>query len=98
MVIQVWRQSGLPSAHGEFQFHPGRRWRFDFAFPDAMVAVEVQGGIWTRGRHTRGKALKAEWEKLNTAAIMGWRILYCEPSAVCSMAFIEQVRRALTPK
>jgi len=95
VVIQVWKHSGLPLATSELQFDPERRWRFDFAFPDSKIAVEVQGGIWTKGRHTRGAALKAEWEKLNTAAIMGWRILYCEPSEVCSKGFIDQIRDAL---
>jgi hypothetical protein len=59
------------------------------------VAVEVQGGIWTRGRHTRGAALKMEWDKLNTAAILGWRILYCEPRQVMSTAFAKQLKAAL---
>ena len=67
------------------------------ATPELMggVAVEVQGGIWTRGRHTRGAALKKEWEKLNAAAALGWRILYCSPGGECNSQFIGQLIEAL---
>jgi hypothetical protein len=57
--------------------------------------VEVQGGIWSGGRHVRGKALLAEWEKLNTAAALGWRILYCTPQDVCTTEFAETLKKAL---
>ena len=95
IIAAVWRAAGLPPAAAEFRFHPARQWRFDFAWPAARVAVEVQGGIWTRGRHTRGAALLREWEKLNTAAALGWRILYCAPGAVLTTAFAAQIRAAL---
>lgn len=57
----------------EYKFHPVRKWRFDFAFAD-MVAVEIEGGIWTRGRHTRGSGFIKDCEKYNTAAALGWRV------------------------
>jgi hypothetical protein len=38
----------------EHRFHPVRRWRFDAAFPARKVAVELDGGIFAAGRHTRG--------------------------------------------
>lgn len=63
----------------EYKFHPTRKWRFDYAWPERLLALEVQGGIWTSGRHVRGAALKKEWEKLNEAATLGWRVIYCEP-------------------
>jgi hypothetical protein len=63
----------------EFRFAPPRRWRFDFAFLGEKLAVEVQGGIFTQGRHTRGPALLKEFEKLNAAAALGWRVLFVTP-------------------
>ena len=73
----------------EYKFHPSRKWRFDLAIwpSDLMkscVALEVQGGIWTRGRHTRGAALLGEMEKLNAAAAFTWRVVYCTPADVRS--------------
>ena len=56
----------------EHVFHPTRKWRFDFAFPDNMLAVEIEGGYG--GRHQRG-GFKTDMEKYNAAAKLGWRVL-----------------------
>lgn len=53
----------------------GRQWRLDFAFTEHSVAVEVDGGSWVGGRHTRGVGFDADCQKLSTAAAMGWRVL-----------------------
>ena len=79
----------------EYRFAPPRRWRMDFAWPAYNLFLEVQGGIFTEGRHTRGAALLREWEKLNTAAGLGWRVLFCQPCDLCSVATIAAVRTAL---
>jgi len=63
--------------------------------PGAMLAIEVQGGIWTRGRHTRGSGLVKEYEKLNAAAVAGWRILYCTPQEIGTLKFARTVAEAL---
>jgi len=60
-----------------------RRWRFDFVIGEPLVglpiAVEVEGGIWTNGRHSRGgNAFAADCEKYTQAAICAWTVLrYC---------------------
>jgi hypothetical protein len=59
-----------------------------------MVALEVEGGIWTEGRHTRGAGALADLEKYSEAAIAGWRIIYCTPSELRGVG-IERVRRAI---
>ena len=67
----------------EFQWHPTRKWRSDFLIVgnnDRLniilggILVEIEGGIWTRGRHTRGSGFIKDCEKYNTAAAMGWRV------------------------
>lgn len=73
------RASGWPMPLSEYRFHPLRRWRFDFAWPERMLALEIEGGIWTRGRHVRGQGFLADLEKYNEAAIMGWRIIRLTP-------------------
>ena len=76
----------------EYKFHATRKWRIDIAWPDNRLAVEVQGGIFVQGRHSRGAAMLKEWEKLNTLAGMGWRVLFCQPTDLCTdevMGFIK---------
>jgi len=68
---------------------------FDKGVRPGGVAVEVKGGIWTRGRHTRGAELKQEHEKLTAAAVLGWRILYCTPGEELTSQFARQIKTAL---
>ena len=59
----------------EYQFHNKRKWRFDFAFPEEKVAVEIEGGTFGRkSRHTTGTGYAADCEKYNTATLNGWRV------------------------
>lgn len=75
-------ESALPPPVQEHTFAPPRRWRFDLAWPALMVAVEVDGGTWTQGRHTRGSGYELDCEKLNRAAALGWRVLRYTTSMV----------------
>ncbi len=59
----------------EYQFHPKRKWRFDYAIPSLMIAIEIDGAVWTYGRHNNAKGYIGDMEKLNTAASMGWLVL-----------------------
>ncbi|MSR15326.1 MAG: hypothetical protein EXR86_12340 [Gammaproteobacteria bacterium] len=65
--------------HREFQFHPERRWRCDFRIPTALgcqeIIVEIEGGVYTGGRHTRGRGFEADIEKYNELAIRGYLLL-----------------------
>lgn len=69
------RLTKLPEPTREHRFCEDRRWRFDFAWPAQKVALEVQGGNWINGRHTRGQGYEQDCEKFSTAAILGWRVL-----------------------
>lgn len=59
----------------EFRFHPVRRWRADFAFPDQKLLVEFEGGAFSAGRHTRGAGFEKDCEKYNAAALLGYTVL-----------------------
>lgn len=64
-----------PTPIEEHRFHPPRRWRFDRAWLDAKVAVEIDGGTFKRGRHVRGMGYHNQLDKQNQAILDGWRIL-----------------------
>jgi very-short-patch-repair endonuclease len=59
----------------EYKFDSIRKWRFDFAWPNLRLAIEIEGGIWTGGRHTRGKGFLDDCSKYNQAALAGWMVL-----------------------
>lgn len=61
----------------EFRFHETRRWRFDYAHPVLRIALEVEGGVWSGGRHTRGAGFLGDIEKYNTATAAGWSVFRC---------------------
>ena len=79
----------------EFRFHDTRKWRADFAFPDKMVLVEFEGGVYTQGRHTRGKGFEADCEKYSEAAAMGYRVLRFTAKHVKSGLALELIEQAL---
>lgn len=77
--LLLWqiKVNGLPTPEREYVFAKsiGRKWRSDFAWPDHMLLVEVDGGTWSHGRHTRGAGYRKDCEKVNTATNLGFRTL-----------------------
>lgn len=95
VFLGLLAEQGLPKPHQEYRFDASRRWRFDFAWPAWSLALEIDGGVWTRGRHTRGSGWLKDTEKLNAAACQGWRLLRCMPQQLCSDEMLATIRTAL---
>lgn len=86
-----------PKYQEEYQFHPHRRWRFDFAWPDHKIAVEVDGNAWHvkgGGRHNQDKDL----EKLNQATLMGWRVFRFSPGMLGRSPYLVNIVKQLLDK
>jgi len=66
----------------EYKFKDDRKWRFDFVLPDYKLAIEIQGGIYIMGRHSRGRELENEYEKFCEAVLLGWYIMPFTPRMV----------------
>lgn len=60
------------------------------------IAVEVEGGVWSSGRHTRPAGFLGDMEKYNELALAGWMLLRVTPQDVKSGAALELIERALT--
>ena len=75
----------------EFKFHPTRKWRADFHLKDKKILVEVEGGIWSNGRHTRGKGYLGDLDKYNAATMMGYQVIRFSTEQVKSGSAIEQI-------
>jgi hypothetical protein len=99
IFIETCKQCGLPEPIPEFLFAKDikRRWRIDYYFElgEKKIALEVEGGIWTGGRHSRGKGMKADMEKYNEMAIRGITLIRTTPSDLLSHTTINNLKRAL---
>ncbi|WP_180003553.1 MULTISPECIES: DUF559 domain-containing protein [unclassified Acinetobacter] len=77
----------------EFYFHPDRKWRADFHLIDKKILVEIEGGIWSGGRHTRGKGYLGDMEKYNAATMMGFQVIRFSTDQVKSGHAIQQIEK-----
>ena len=75
----LWRQLDGPELVPEYRFHAARKWRLDFAHPATLVAVELEGGIHTNGRHVRAQGFRDDCEKYNAATADGWAVFRLTP-------------------
>lgn len=89
------RAHALPEPQREYRFLPPRRWRFDYAWVDALVAIECEGGAWIRGRHTRGIGFINDMAKYNAAQLAGWIVLRYTPQQLTQAATLETLRTIL---
>jgi hypothetical protein len=101
MNLDLFRQlcaaHGLPEPVAEYRFCE-RRWRLDFAWlAPHCVALEVDGGAFSGGRHTRGKGFLNDIEKLNAAVVMGWRVVRATPQQVQRGDIFPLLQELLTP-
>lgn len=78
-LVALCRAAGLPEPIPEYKFHPLRKWRADYCWPIHKVIVEIEGGAWTQGRHTRGAGFIADMAKYNAAELLGYSVLRYTP-------------------
>ena len=71
---ELWQMLGGPELATEHKFHPERRWRFDYAHLPTKTAIEINGGVWSGGRHNRGAGYLRDREKVNMAQMLGWKV------------------------
>ena len=91
---------GLPTPEREYRFHPTRLWRFDFAFVEFRLAVEVEGTTYEGGRHQRMAGFEEDVVKYAEAALAGWVVIRFTPAKIKSgyaVRSIEHMLRNLMP-
>lgn len=87
--------AGIPFQR-EYKFATAikRKWRADFfILPDLLI--EVEGGLFLRGRHSRGAGYTADIEKYNAATLLGFRLLRFAPSHIRQRYAIDTIQAAL---
>jgi very-short-patch-repair endonuclease len=93
LAFQI-RAVGLPEPVREFRFCD-RRFRFDFAWPTWKLACEVDGGVWSNGRHTRGAGFERDADKGNLAILNGWRVLHYTAKHIKSGEAVRQIEQMM---
>lgn len=91
--ISACKSVGLPIPIKEYKFHPTRKWKIDWAWPNHLIALEVEGAIWTQGRHTRGSGFLKDMEKYNELAVLGWRLIRTTPIEIKNLHILETLER-----
>lgn len=94
LALQI-RALGLPEPVREYHAIKGRKFRFDFAWLEHRLLVEVNGGNWIRGRHARPLGLKNDYEKQNLAMLAGWRVMQFDTGMVENGEALEMIAKAL---
>jgi hypothetical protein len=89
---------GLPEPVAELRFARPRRFKFDWAWPDLHLALEIEGGSFISGRHTRGQGFKSDIEKYNLAAVLGWAVLRALPEQVDDGTALDWILRLLAAR
>lgn len=77
----------------EYKFLSERRFRFDYAIPRYQLGIEIDGGVFCGGRHTRGLGFIKDQEKTNLACCEGWYVLRFIPKDLNSGNFLEIVEK-----
>lgn len=77
----------------EHKFHPKRKWKIDFSYPDKKLAIEIEGGVWSRGRHTRGSGFIKDMEKYNALTEYGWRLLRFTPDDLKKQSTLDLIKK-----
>ena len=82
----------------EYKFHPKRKWRFDYAIVEYKIAIEIDGGVWIKGRHNRPIGYIKDMEKFNTAASMGWVVLKFTPDQLYKTETFNLIKETINNK
>ena len=104
-MLPMWLyEHGIPKPLAEYQFHGKRKWRFDFAWPWAKVALEIEGGVFgyrtatgkrQAGAHRSVQGVLRDIEKYNAATLDGWRVLRVLPSTLYTEETVDLLTAAL---
>jgi len=86
----AWNSLGGPPLTLEHAFFPGRKWRFDFAHLPTKTAIEIEGGVWSAGRHVKPAGFTKDCIKYNSAALGGWTVFRL-PTSLVQDLWVEKI-------
>lgn len=95
MISQTLKQLTGYEFCKEHKFSEQRKWRFDYCNVESKTAIEIEGGAWSNGRHTRGKGFIGDMEKYNMAIVAGWVVLRFTPQQMNETKTFELIKTVI---
>lgn len=95
LLLALLASKGLPAPEPQFRFAPPRRWRLDLCYRAQQIAIEIEGGVWIQGRHTRGSGFIGDIEKYNEVALAGWMLIRITYAMIADGSAVTIIKRAL---
>lgn len=94
-LAKLCSDNNLPKPQPEYKFHAARKWRIDYFFEQdgVKVGMEIEGAIWTNGRHTRGSGFIKDMEKYNEMAAHGIFLIRFPASDLPTMEMVKLLKR-----
>ena len=91
------KAAGLPQPCPEYLAIPGRKFRFDFAWPEIKLLVEVQGGTFAKSKtgHSSGLGINRDCEKTVLAQLAGWRVFPLDEKHITSGKALVWIQEAM---
>lgn len=75
-ILWVLKNEGVIDGYvEELQFHESRKFRFDWAIPSLKIAIEFEGVMSKKSRHTTVTGYSRDCTKYNEAQKLGWIVL-----------------------
>ena len=75
-----------------------KRYRADFAHPEARVTIEVQGGTWNRGRHVQATGYARDARKFNLCQLSDWQVFLLVTETATDKAVLQEIAEHIRSK
>lgn len=98
LAFQLKAVPEKPLFERQFRITPARKFMADFYFSNVKgmpLVVEVDGGIWTGGRHVTGRGVESDCEKSSLIAAMPARLMRVTPNLVRNGKALKWILEAL---
>jgi hypothetical protein len=84
----------LPQVRAEYEFHPTRKWRFDYAWIKDKIALEIDGGVRGLSGHFSRLGFQSDQVKCLEADILGWRVIHANYGMIINGVAIQLIQGA----
>jgi hypothetical protein len=88
----VWKRNNGPELEKEYQFWNEKGWLADYRVGN--VLIELEGGVWTGGRHVRPAGFIEDCMKYNKAQMLGYTV-YRIPTGCATDNYVTEIIKGI---